>query len=146
GTHVSIVEVDPETGHVKLLRYIAVDDCGNQINPLIVEGQIHGGIAQGLAQALYEGAVYNEDGQLLTGTLMDYAVPTAAMVPHIETDHTVTPSPVNPLGVKGAGEAGTIASAQCVMNAIIDALAPFGVKHLQMPATPERIWKAIHGK
>jgi carbon-monoxide dehydrogenase large subunit len=145
GTHVSIVEVDPETGHVKLLRYIAVDDCGNQINPMIVEGQIHGGIAQGLAQALYEGAVYNEDGQLLTGTLMDYAVPTAAMVPHIETDHTVTPSPVNPLGVKGAGEAGTIASAQCVMNAIIDALAPFGVKHLQMPATPERIWKAIHG-
>ncbi|PMP74722.1 MAG: carbon monoxide dehydrogenase, partial [Chloroflexus aggregans] len=108
GTHVSIVEVDPETGHVKLLRYIAVDDCGNQINPLIVEGQIHGGIAQGLAQALYEGAVYNEDGQLLTGTLMDYAVPTAAMVPHIETDHTITPSPVNPLGVKGAGEAGTI--------------------------------------
>ncbi|WP_298490265.1 xanthine dehydrogenase family protein molybdopterin-binding subunit [uncultured Chloroflexus sp.] len=146
GTHVSIVEVDPETGHVKLLRYIAVDDCGNQINPLIVEGQIHGGIAQGLAQALYEGAVYSEDGQLLTGTLMDYAVPTAAMVPHIETDHTVTPSPVNPLGVKGAGEAGTIASAQCVMNAIIDALAPFGVKHLQMPATPERIWHAIHGK
>ncbi|WP_322497143.1 xanthine dehydrogenase family protein molybdopterin-binding subunit [Chloroflexus sp.] len=146
GTHVCIVEVDPETGHVKLLRYIAVDDCGNQINPLIVEGQIHGGIAQGLAQALYEGAVYDEDGQLLTGTLMDYAVPTAAMVPHIETDYTVTPSPVNPLGVKGAGEAGTIASAQCVMNAIIDALAPFGVKHLQMPATPERIWKAIHKK
>jgi carbon-monoxide dehydrogenase large subunit len=145
GTHISIVEVDAETGHVDLKRYIAVDDCGNQINPLIVEGQIHGGIAQGLAQALYEGAVYNEDGQLLTGTLMDYAVPTAAMVPHFETDHTVTPSPVNPLGVKGAGEAGTIASAQCVMNAIIDALAPFGVKHLQMPATPERIWKAING-
>jgi carbon-monoxide dehydrogenase large subunit len=146
GTHISIVEVDPDTGHVDLLRYIAVDDCGNQINPLIVEGQIHGGIVQGLAQALYEGAVYNEDGQLLSGTLMDYAVPTAAMSPHIETASTVTPSPVNPLGVKGAGEAGTIASAQCVMNAVIDALAPFGVKHLQMPATPERVWQAIHGK
>jgi aerobic carbon-monoxide dehydrogenase large subunit len=146
GTHISIVEVDPDTGHVDLLRYIAVDDCGNQINPLIVEGQIHGGIVQGLAQALYEGAVYNEDGQLLSGTLMDYAVPTAAMSPHIETGSTVTPSPVNPLGVKGAGEAGTIASAQCVMNAVVDALSPFGVKHLQMPATPERVWQAIHGK
>ncbi|NJN19253.1 MAG: molybdopterin-dependent oxidoreductase, partial [Oscillochloris sp.] len=146
GTHISIVEVDADTGEIELKRYIAVDDCGNQINPLIVEGQIHGGIVQGLAQALYEGAVYNEDGQLLSGTLMDYAVPTAAMSPHIETDSTVTPSPVNPLGVKGAGEAGTIASAQCVMNAVIDALSPFGVKHLQMPATPERVWKAIHGK
>ena len=145
GTHISIVEVDPETGHIDLLRYIAVDDCGPQINPLIVEGQIHGGIVQGIAQALYEGAVYNDDGQLLSGTLMDYAVPTAAMSPHIETDHTVTPSPVNPLGVKGAGEAGTIGSAQCVMNAVIDALSPFGVKHLQMPATPERVWNAIHG-
>jgi aerobic carbon-monoxide dehydrogenase large subunit len=146
GTHISIVEVDADTGRVDLKRYIAVDDCGPQINPMIVEGQIHGGIVQGLAQALYEGAVYDEDGQLLTGTLMDYAVPTAAMSPHIETDSTVTPSPVNPLGVKGAGEAGTIASAQCVMNAIIDALSPFGVKHLQMPATPERVWNAIHSK
>ena len=132
-------------GLVVLLRYIAVDDCRPKINPLIVEGQIHGGIVQGIAQALYEGAVYDDDGQLLSGTLMDYAVPTAAMSPHIETDHTVTPSPVNPLGVKGAGEAGTIGSAQCVMNAVIDALSPFGVKHLQMPATPERVWNAIHG-
>lgn len=146
GTHICIVEVDTDTGHIDLKRYIAVDDCGNRINPLIIEGQVHGGIVQGLAQAVYEGAVYNEDGQLLTGTLMDYAVPTADMVPHLELDYTVTPSPVNPLGVKGAGEAGTIASAQAVMNAIIDALAPFGVKHLQMPATPERVWKAIHGK
>jgi carbon-monoxide dehydrogenase large subunit len=146
GTHISIVEVDADTGRVDLKRYIAVDDCGNQINPLIVEGQIHGGIVQGLAQALYEGAVYDENGQLISGTLMDYAVPTAAMSPHIETDFTVTPSPVNPLGVKGAGEAGTIASAQCVMNAIIDALSPFGVKHMQMPATPERVWNAIHSK
>jgi carbon-monoxide dehydrogenase large subunit len=145
GTHISLVEVDRETGRIDLLRYIAVDDCGPQINPMIVEGQIHGGIVQGIAQALYEQAVYNEDGQLLSGTLMDYAIPTAAMSPHIETDHTVTPSPVNPLGVKGAGEAGTIGSAQCIMNAVIDALSPFGVKHMQMPATPERVWKAIHG-
>jgi aerobic carbon-monoxide dehydrogenase large subunit len=144
GTHICIVEVDADTGRVDLQRYIAVDDCGNRINPLIIEGQVHGGIVQGLAQAVYEGAVYNDDGQLLTGTLMDYAVPTAAMVPHLELDFTVTPSPVNPLGVKGAGEAGTIASAQAVMNAIVDALSPFGVKHLQMPATPERVWKAIH--
>lgn len=144
GTHICIVEVDTDTGKVELKRYVAVDDVGNQINPLIVEGQIHGGIAQGLAQALYEGAVYDENGQLLSGSLMDYALPTAAMVPRYETDHTVTPSPVNPMGVKGAGEAGTIASAQAVMNAIIDALTPFGVKHLQMPATPERIWRAIH--
>jgi aerobic carbon-monoxide dehydrogenase large subunit len=146
GTHISIVEVDADTGRVDLKRYIAVDDCGNQINPLIVEGQIHGGIVQGLAQALYEGAVYDENGQLISGTLMDYAIPTAAMSPHIETGFTVTPSPVNPLGVKGAGEAGTIASAQCVMNAIIDALAPFGVKHMQMPATAERVYNAIHSK
>ena len=146
GTHIAIVEVDTETGHVALKRYIAVDDCGNRINPLIIEGQIHGGIVQGVAQALYEGAVYNEDGQLLTGTLMDYAVPTAAMVPHFELDHTVTPSPVNALGVKGAGEAGTIGSAQAVINAVVDALTPFGVKHIQMPVTPERVWKAIQQK
>jgi len=146
GTHISIVEVDADTGHVAVKRYIAVDDCGVMINPMIVEGQIHGGIVQGLAQALYESAVYDEDGQLLSGTLMDYAVPTAAMAPHIEVAHTVTPSPVNALGVKGAGEAGTIASAQCVMNAVIDALSPFGVKHLQMPATAERVWNAIHAK
>ncbi|MCG8353115.1 MAG: xanthine dehydrogenase family protein molybdopterin-binding subunit [Chloroflexales bacterium] len=146
GTHICIVEVDKDTGRLDLKRYIAVDDCGNQINPLIVEGQIHGGIAQGLAQALYEHAVYDENGQLLSGTLMDYALPTAAMVPRYETDSTVTPSPVNSMGVKGAGEAGTIASAQAVMNAVVDALSPFGVKHMQMPATPERLWKAIHNK
>jgi carbon-monoxide dehydrogenase large subunit len=146
GTHIAIVEVDPETGHVDLQRYIAVDDCGPLVNPLVVNGQIHGGIAQGIAQALYEGAVYDDNGQLLSGSLMDYAVPTAAMLPSYETDHTITPSPVNPMGVKGAGEAGTIGSAQAVMNAVIDALAPFGVRHLQMPATPERVWRAIHSK
>jgi len=143
GTHIAIVEVDPDTGIVDLKRYVAVDDCGNVVNPLIVDGQIHGGIAQGIAQALYERAVYDENGQLVTGTLMDYAVPAAHMLPPYETARTVTPSPVNPMGVKGAGEAGTIASAQAVMNAVIDALAPFGVKHMQMPATPENVWKAI---
>jgi carbon-monoxide dehydrogenase large subunit len=146
GTHIAIVEVDADTGHVEIKRYIAVDDCGPQINPLIVAGQIHGGITQGVAQALYESAVYDDNGQLISGTLMDYAVPTAAMIPDFELDHTVTPSPVNPMGVKGAGEAGTIASAQAVMNAVIDALSPFGVKHMQMPATPERVWKAMHQK
>ena len=146
GTHIALVEVDAATGIVDLKRYIAVDDCGPQINPLIVQGQVHGGIAQGIAQALYERGVYDENGQLVSGTLMDYAVPTAAMLPAFDLDHTVTPSPVNPMGVKGAGEAGTIASAQAVMNAVIDALSPFGVKHLQMPASPERVWRAMHGK
>ncbi|GAB4110855.1 MAG: molybdopterin-dependent oxidoreductase [Roseiflexaceae bacterium] len=143
GTHIAIVEVDPNTGIVDLKRYIGVDDCGNQINPLVIHGQIHGGIAQGIAQAMYEHGVYDENGQLVSGTLMDYAVPTAAMLPSFELDHTVTPSPVNPMGVKGAGEAGTIGSAQAVMNAVIDALSPFGVKHMQMPATAERVWRAM---
>ncbi|MEN9936736.1 MAG: hypothetical protein RLZZ387_3315 [Chloroflexota bacterium] len=146
GTHVAVVEVDADTGHVDLKRYVAVDDCGNIINPLVVNGQIHGGIAQGIAQALYERAVYDENGQLISGTMMDYAVPGAQMLPPFETAHTVTPSPVNPMGVKGAGEAGTIASAQAVMNAVIDALAPFGVKHMQMPATAENVWRTMHGK
>jgi carbon-monoxide dehydrogenase large subunit len=143
GTHIAIVEVDANTGIVDLKRYIGVDDCGNQINPLVIQGQIHGGIAQGIAQAMYENGVYDENGQLVSGTLMDYAVPTAAMLPSFELDHTVTPSPVNPMGVKGAGEAGTIGSAQAVMNAVIDALSPFGVKHMQMPATAERVWRAM---
>lgn len=145
GTHVCVVEVDGDTGHVEVKRYVAVDDVGNRVNPLIIDGQLHGGIAQGMAQALYEHAVYDDNGQLLSGSLMDYAVPTAAMLPDYETEFTVTPSPVNPMGVKGAGEAGTIGSAQCVMNAIIDALSPFGVKHMQMPATAERVWRAMNG-
>jgi carbon-monoxide dehydrogenase large subunit len=146
GTHIAVVEIDGDTGQVDLKRYVGCDDCGNPINPLIISGQLHGGIAQGIAQALYERGVYDENGQLLSGTLMDYAVPTAAMLPSYELDRTVTPSPVNPMGVKGAGEAGTIGSAQAVMNAVIDALAPFGVKHMQMPATPERVWKAMQSK
>jgi carbon-monoxide dehydrogenase large subunit len=143
GTHVAVVEVDPETGEVQFRRYVAVDDCGNIINPLLVEGQVHGGIAQGIAQALYEEVAYDENGQLLSGSLMDYAVPKAALMPFMELDKTVTPTPVNPLGVKGVGEAGTIGSIPAVVNAVLDALAPFGVKHIDMPLRPEKIWRAI---
>ncbi len=143
GTHVCEVEVEPETGKVEIVRYSAVDDCGVQINPMIVEGQLRGGIAQSIGQALYEGAVYDENGQLLTGSMMDYHVPTAADVPSIELDRTETPSPVNPLGVKGIGEAGTIGATPAVVNAVVDALSPLGVKHLDMPLTPERVWRAI---
>ena len=145
GVHIATVEVDIETGHVSLLRYVAVDDFGNVINPMIVDGQLHGGIAQGAAQALWEGAQYDSNGQLLTGSMMNYALPKAEFLPMFETDRTVTPSPINPLGVKGAGEAGTIASTAAVANAVIDALAPFGVRHLDMPLTPSKIWAAIQG-
>lgn len=143
GTHVCTVEVDPETGQVKILRYVAVDDVGRVINPLIVDGQVHGGIAQGVAQALWEGAAYDEDGQLLTATMMDYAVPKASFFPPFELDRTVTPSPVNALGVKGAGETGTIASTPAVVNAVVDALSPLGIRHLDMPLTPQRVYQAI---
>jgi carbon-monoxide dehydrogenase large subunit len=146
GTHICVVEVDKESGEIKLLRYVAVDDVGNVVNPLIVDGQVHGGIAQGLAQALYEGAHYNDDGQLVTGTLNDYAIPKAHMVPVYELDKTTTPSPVNPMGVKGAGEAGTIASTPAVANAVIDAVSHLGIKHIDMPLTPERVWRAVSGK
>lgn len=143
GTHVAVVEVDAETGVVKLRRYVAVDDCGRVINPLLVDGQIHGGLAQGIAQALYEEAVYDENGQLISGSLMDYAVPKADDLPNFELDRTETPSPVNALGVKGIGEAGTIASSAAIVNAVVDALAPLGVRHLDMPLKPERVWQAI---
>jgi carbon-monoxide dehydrogenase large subunit len=143
GTHVAVVEVDEETGGVSLLDYAAVDDCGVQINPMIVEGQIHGGIVQGAAQALWEEAVYDDDGLLRNPTLTDYSVPSAAEVPSMRLDHTVTPSPTNPLGVKGIGEAGTIVSAPTVVNAIVDALAPLGITDIAMPATPERVWSTI---
>lgn len=143
GTHVCVVEVDRDTGKVDVLRYLAVDDVGNVVNPLIVDGQLHGGIAQGLAQALYEGAVYDDNGELLTGTLTDYAIPKAHMVPTYELERTVTPSPTNPMGVKGAGEAGTIASTPAVANAVIDAVSHLGIRHIDMPLTPERVWSAI---
>jgi len=122
---------------------VAVDDCGKVINPLLVDGQIHGGIAQGLGQALMEEAVYDESGQLITGTLMDYAIPRANDLPWFDLDRTVTPSPVNPLGVKGVGEAGTIGSTPALVNAVVDALQPFAVKHIDMPLRPEKIWKLM---
>jgi aerobic carbon-monoxide dehydrogenase large subunit len=143
GSHLCTVEVDIDTGVVKILRYIAVDDCGPPINPMIVDGQIHGGVVQGIGEALQEIAVYDDEGQLLTGTMMDYAVPRASQVPHMELAHTITPSPVNPLGVKGCGEAGTIASAAAVVGAVCDALAPLGIVHIDKPLTPARVWAAI---
>ena len=143
GTHIAVVEVDTETGDVDLIRYIAVDDVGTVINPQVVEGQIHGGVAQGIAQALWEEAVYDEDGNLVTGSMVNYLVPSAAELPSYELGATTTPSPTNTLGVKGVGETGTIASTAAVMNAVIDALVPFGVTDLDMPATPERVWRAL---
>jgi carbon-monoxide dehydrogenase large subunit len=143
GSHLAVVEVDPETGQLKVLRYVAVDDCGPQINPVIVEGQVHGGIVQGMGQALWEQAVYDENGQLLTGSMLDYALPRADVLPELEILSTVTPSPHHPLGVKGIGEAGTIAATVTVYNAVIDALSPFGVETIQMPMTPERVWRGI---
>lgn len=144
GAHVAVVEVDPETGHVRLTRYVAVDDCGPQINPMIVEGQVHGGVVQGVGQALWEEAVYDESGQLVTGSLLDYAIPRADLLPEIEVLSTVTPSPHHPLGVKGIGEAGTIVSTAVVYNAVLDALRPFNVERVAMPLTPERVWRAMH--
>ena len=143
GTHIAVVQVDAETGEVELQKYICVDDVGNVINPMIVDGMVHGGIAQGVGQALQEEAVYDESGQLLTGSMMDYAVPTAEDFPSFELDRTVTPSPVNPMGVKGAGETATIAASPAVINAVVDALSPFGVRHIDMPAKPEKVWRLI---
>jgi carbon-monoxide dehydrogenase large subunit len=145
GTHVAVVEVDPETGEIAVERYVAVDDVGTQINPAIVEGQIHGGVAQGIGQALYEETVYDDNGTLLTGSLQDYTLPRAEHIPEIEWDSTVTECPHNPLGVKGVGEAGAIAAPPAVVNAVVDALDPLGVADLEMPLTPERVWRAIRG-
>ena len=143
GAHACIVEVDPATGETKIRRYVAVDDCGKVINPMLVEGQVIGGIIQGLGQALLEGAVYDENGQLVTGSFMDYALPTSTEFPNLELDRTETPSPVNALGAKGVGEAGTIASTPAVVNAVVDALSPLGIKHIDMPLWSERVWWAI---
>ncbi len=143
GTHLCATEIDTETGMVTIRSYVAVDDVGTVVNPLIVDGQVHGGIAQGIAQALYEEAVYDEDGNLLTTTMADYLLPSAADLPHFTTDRTVTAATTNPMGVKGVGEAGTIASTPAVVNAIIDALRQFGVRDVPMPCTPERVWRAI---
>ncbi|MBA3423806.1 MAG: molybdopterin-dependent oxidoreductase [Rubrobacter sp.] len=143
GAHICVAEVDTETGKVTVTKYIAVDDCGPVINPTIVDGQVQGGIAQGLAQALYEEAIYDEDGNLVTGSMVDYMIPGAPEIPHMILDRTVTPSSSNPLGVKGVGEAGTIGSPPAVINAVIDALSPFGVTHIDMPASPMRVWDTI---
>jgi carbon-monoxide dehydrogenase large subunit len=143
GAHACVVEVDAETGKVEVVRWVAVDDCGPAINPMLIDGQVHGGIAHGVGQALFEQIVYDADGQLVTGTFVDYALPTAAELPSFETDRTETPSPVNSLGVKGIGEAGTIAASPAVLNAVIDALQPIGVDYLDMPLTPMRVWEAI---
>ena len=143
GTHICQVEIDRDTGALEIQRYVAVDDAGNIINPLLAEGQRLGGIVQGLGQALCEELIYDESGQLLTATLMDYAVPKASMFPRFELDHTVTTTWVNPLGAKGIGELGTIGSTPCLMSAVLDALRPLGVDHIDMPAKPERIWRAI---
>jgi carbon-monoxide dehydrogenase large subunit len=144
GVYIAVVEVTPETGLVTVKRFIGVDDVGNVINPLLLEGQLHGGIAQGIAQALWEEIVYDEAGQLLSGSLMDYAAAKADGLPAFELDRTVTPTPVNPLGAKGVGEAGCVGAPQAVVNAVIDALAPFGVTHIDMPLRPEKIWALIH--
>jgi len=145
GTHICAVEVDPATGAVTIVRYVAVDDCGRQINPLLVEGQVQGGIAQSIGQALFEQTVYDEHGQLLTGEFTDYAMPRAEDIPEYVIGSTVTPTTVNPLGVKGVGEAGTIGATPAVANAVMDALRPLGVKHLDLPLTPEKVWRAITG-
>jgi aerobic carbon-monoxide dehydrogenase large subunit len=143
GTHIAVVDIDPETGEIHFQRYIAVDDCGKQINPMLVAGQVHGGIVQSMGQALFEEVVYDETGQLITGTLMDYALPKAVMIPHLELDSTETPSPVNPLGAKGVGEAGTIGATPAIVAAVVDALAPYGVRHIDMPIKPEVVWQLI---
>jgi carbon-monoxide dehydrogenase large subunit len=140
---VAVVEVDQETGRVRVLRYVVVDDCGNMINPAVVAGQIHGGVAHGIGNALLEAVAHDEAGQPLTGTLMDYALPRADDLPAFEIGHVVTPSPLNPLGVKGAAEGGTLPAPAAIANAVADALAPLGVRITEAPLTPERVWRRI---
>ena len=143
GAHVAVVEVDTETGAVELIRHVGVDDCGRILNPLLVTGQQHGGIAQGAAQALFEGVFYDEEGNPITGNLMDYAIPSAAELPSFETYNTETASPRNPLGAKGIGESGTVGSTPAIQNAVVDAVAHMGVKHIDMPLTSVNVWNAI---
>jgi carbon-monoxide dehydrogenase large subunit len=143
GAHIAVVEVDTETGRVELVRHVAVDDCGRILNPMLVAGQQHGGIAQGAAQALFEEVRYDEDGNPITANLMDYAMPSAAELPSFEVSNTETPTPLNPLGAKGIGESGTIGSTPAVQNAVVDAVAHLGVRHIDMPCTAEKVWRAI---
>jgi CO/xanthine dehydrogenase Mo-binding subunit len=144
GAHLAMLEVDADTGSVRILRYVTVDDSGTIVNPLLAAGQVHGGLAQGIGQALWESTRYDKAGQLLTGTLMDYSLAKAADLPAFETGHTATPSPRTALGVKGIGESATIGSTPAIANAVMDALAPLGVRHLDIPLTPDRVWQAIH--
>ena len=143
GCHVAEVEIDPQTGVVELVRYTAVNDFGTLVNPMLVEGQVHGGVTQGIGQALLERTVYDEDGQLLTGSFMDYCMPRAGHVTHFDIGFNPVPATTNPLGVKGCGEAGVAGSMPTIMNAVVDALSPYGITHLDMPATPERVWRAL---
>jgi carbon-monoxide dehydrogenase large subunit len=143
GAHVAVVEIDRDTGRTRVRDFVSVDDCGVRISPLLVAGQVHGGLAQGIAQALMEEVVYGPDGQLITGSLMDYAVPHAEDLPSFTTEQTVTPTPFNPMGAKGIGEAATIGSTPAIVNAVVDALRPFGVRHLDMPLRAERVWRAL---
>ncbi|HEU5087597.1 MAG TPA: molybdopterin cofactor-binding domain-containing protein, partial [Roseiflexaceae bacterium] len=143
--HVAVVEIDRETGHVRLRDMFTVDDCGPRVSPVIVAGQVHGGLAQGIAQAMLEEVVYDENGQILSGSLMDYAIPRADDLPNFTIDKTETPTPLNPLGIKGIGEAATIGSTPAIANAVADALKHLGVRHVDMPTRAERVWKAIHG-
>jgi len=143
GSHAARVEVDIETGEVTILDYVAVDDIGTLINPMLCHGQMQGGLAQGIGQALYEGVDYDESGQLLSGSLLDYAVPKSDQVPRMRTSFQVTPSPTNPLGVKGIGEAGCVAAPPVIVSAVCDALRSFGIQHIDMPMTPPKVWRAI---
>ena len=145
GCHISMLEIDRDTGEPTLLKLVAVDDAGNLINPLIVEGQIHGGLAQGIGQAMIEEVRYSEDGQPLTASFLDYTIPRATDFPRFELDNTVTPTPVNPQGAKGVGEAGTLGSTPCIVSAAVDALSQFGVTHIDMMLRPEKLWRLIHG-
>ena len=143
GTHLCATEVDTETGQVRIRSYVCVDDIGHVVNPLIVDGQVHGGLAQGIAQALYEEAVHDESGTLINASFSEYLVPSAVDLPTFTTGRTETPATTNPLGVKGVGEAGTIGAAPAIANAVMDALSPLGIRHLDLPLTPEKIWRAI---
>jgi carbon-monoxide dehydrogenase large subunit len=146
GAYFCVVDIDPGTAVVKVRRFLAVDDCGTRINPMIIEGQVHGGITDGIGMALMEIIAFDEEGNCLGGSLMDYLIPTAVEVPHFETGHTVTPSPHHPIGAKGVGESATVGSPPAVVNAVVDALAPFGVRHADMPLTPSRVWEAMQGR
>jgi carbon-monoxide dehydrogenase large subunit len=144
GTHIAVVEIETETGEVHILKYVAVDDCGRVLNHYLAESQIHGSLAQGIGQALFEEVLYDPNGQLLTGTLMDYALPISTQVPEFITDLIETPSPFNPLGAKGVGEAGCIGAPPAIVNAVLDALAPLGMREIDMPLKPEKIWEILH--